>query len=90
MKILIVYENIPESTDIYSIDNLSDEDWQWMKLTHGYYINFDMPDENQAACEKLSEFLEGRGKLFSTEDNKAPQPINALGYDYIIHTGFGM
>ena len=39
MKILIVYENIPESTDIYSIDNLSDEDWQWMKLTHGYYIN---------------------------------------------------
>lgn len=89
MKILIVYENIPESTHIYSVE-VSDEDWQWMKLTHGCYINFDMPDENQTACEKLSEFLDGREKLFSTEDNKTPKPISALSYDYIIHTGFGL
>jgi hypothetical protein len=89
MKILIVYENIPESTYIYSVE-VSDEDWKWMKLTHGRYINFDMSDECQAACEKLSEFLEGREKLFSTEDNKIPKPISALKYDYIIHTGFGM
>jgi hypothetical protein len=99
MKILIVYENIPESTDIYSVE-VTTEEWEWMKLTHGYYVNFKMPDENEAACEKLSEFLreleqaagvaEGRDKIFSTEENETPKPINALGYDYIIHTGFGM
>ena len=88
LKILIVYENIPDSTYIYSVE-VSDEDWEWMKLTHRCYINFDMSDECQTACERLSEFLEGRKNLFSSNDEN-PKPISASKYDYIIHTGFGM
>lgn len=81
MKVLIVYENVPESTDIYLVD-IEEADWQWMKLTHGNFINASMSDEEEAACQKLNEFLENKEKYTVKE------PVVAEGIAYVLLTGF--
>lgn len=81
MKVLIVYENIPESSDIYIVD-VAVEDWQWMKLTHGNYVNADMSEEEDAACQKLSTLLEDKKKYHLKE------PVPTDGIAYVLLTGF--
>lgn len=94
-KVLLVYENIPESTEawiareapaaiqIYKLE-VKDEDLKWMSLTHGRYINSDMPKKNEKACDRLSVYLEEEGAI--EVDNSAP--IDIAGFDIMIHTGF--
>jgi hypothetical protein len=85
MKILIIYEEIPDDTKFYCLD-VTDEEWQWIRLTHSYFVNIAMPAENQKACDKLSDFLSDR------KDNTFSSPIDVrtLGCMYIVHTGFVM
>ena len=82
-KVLIVYENIPESTDLYLLD-VEDEDLKWMKKCHRHFINFEMTKDQQKACDRLSDYLDDKTKL----DDKAAVDIGA--YQLLIVTGFGM
>lgn len=84
MKILIVYEEIPESTKIYSVEVTPDE-WEWMKLTHGHYVNAGDSDEDvDDACNTLSTWLEGRMPI----ETPHPIPLCGASYDYVVVTGF--
>jgi hypothetical protein len=82
-KVLIVYENIPESTDLYLL-NVSEDDLKWMSKCHRHFINFEMPEDAEKACQKLSDYLEGKQKL---NDNG---PVDLKDCDLLIVTGFGM
>lgn len=85
MKVLIIYEHVPEKTTFYSVE-VDAQDWAWMKLTHGNFVNNDMPEEAEDACNKLSDWLTGKKPM------DAPEPIlmRGEGYDYVLHTGFLM
>lgn len=87
MKILMLYENIPDSTYIYILDNVSPDDWKWLQLAHGKYINEPGMEANtQAACDKLSIYLENKEKLAPSQIS--PLLLRDAGFDYFIHTGF--
>lgn len=81
MKVLIIYEEIPESTKFFDADVAADE-WKWMRLTHGNFINTDMTKKQEDACQKLSVWLENRPPF------DAKVPISASGFEYVLHTGF--
>lgn len=83
MKILIVYEEIPEDTKLYSVE-VTPEEWKWMQLTQDKFINASMPKKNEQACNKLSEFLTDKPIL--SMDN--PILIRGENYDYVLVTGF--
>lgn len=86
MKILIIYENIPESTDLYVLE-VTDEEWKWISLTHGHFINYgEIPEAAANACDKLTNWLVGRGKFQSN----GPVNVDAFGISYVVLTGFGM
>jgi hypothetical protein len=82
MKVLIVYEEVPEDTKFYAVEVTPDE-WEWMRKTHRNYINGPMVDSAaQSACDQLSLWLEDREAL------KAAEPIDVRGFDYVLSTGF--
>jgi hypothetical protein len=85
MRVLIVYENVPESFDMYVLD-VKEDDWLWLQKTHGNYINTDMPKDAEKACQKLIKLLEKRKPL----DKKEPVDIKDLRVTHVIVTGFVM
>lgn len=90
MKVLIIYENIPETTDLY-LEEVTDKEWKWLQKTHGCYLNYDMPKANEKACTRLSEWLMTKTKI----EIKVGAPLDdvMLGnkkIDAVIHTGFGL
>lgn len=91
LKILIVYEEIPESFKVYAVAATSDE-WKWMQLTHGHYVNMDHDtEETEEACNKLSVWLEDKDPINGTiDDPRTSGPILMRGenYDYVLITGF--
>lgn len=88
MKILIVYEEIPESTKVYSED-VTAEEWAWMKLTHGNYVNADADSEEaEEACTKLSDWLVDKKPASDSGEQSEPILLRGVGYDYVIVTGF--
>ena len=86
-KILIVYENVPESTDIFKLE-VSEEQRELFVKCHGHYINSRMPEDAQQACDALSVFLEGKEKIDITGGVQCPPPIDITDCDLLIHTGF--
>ncbi len=85
MKILLVYEEVPEDTHVYVLENVSEIDWAWMKLTHHQYINARMPSREVAvACDKLKEYIEG----LEAVEADSPILIRSQNFDYFLHSGF--
>lgn len=87
MKILLIYEAVPDNSYIYVLDDVSAEDWKWMKLTHGRYVNSEMPEAAEKACVKLSEYLVGKTRGEASDNAGKPLPLSAVGFDYFVHTG---
>jgi len=85
MKVLVVYENVPESTDFYSME-VNDGELKKLRLCHGYYINGEMPPASEKACNWLSTFLEGKENIKLA----GGVPVNIQDHDLLIHTGFLM
>lgn len=57
MKVLVIYQNIPESTNIHIIDADGD-DLEILKACHNCYVNAgDMTEEQEKATDKLNFFL---------------------------------
>lgn len=81
--VLIVYENIPESTDIFLLD-VEDADLKWMKKCHRQFINNEVSEDAEEACQKLSVYLEGKPKC----GDKGPIDISKA--EVLILTGFVM
>lgn len=86
MKILMVYEAIPEHSYVYVLDSVSADDWKWMQLTHGKYVGTDMDKRASEACEKLSVYLQGKARTSASE--VGPLLLRSEGFDYFVHTGF--
>jgi hypothetical protein len=82
MKIAIVYEMIPEETRLYVLD-VSVEDWKWIKLCAGQYVNtVTCKGKKLEACMRLEKFLVD----FKPVDITAP--IDAAVIVQIVVTGF--
>lgn len=85
MKVLIVYELVPEDTKFYIVD-VSPKDWTWLRKTHGYYVNqvFTRSEkENEEACDTLATWLETRQEYSLTKG----EPFSVAGIDAIVVTG---
>lgn len=86
MRILIVYENVPDSTDLFVVD-VTEEEWAWMRKTHLQYLNTtDMPKSAEKACNQLSEWLTSKKPLKS----KKPVLARDLEIVFVLLTGFMM
>ncbi|MDN7490544.1 hypothetical protein QZM35_22800 [Burkholderia sp. AU45274] len=58
MKILLVYQNVPESVDWLVITDPSAEDLEILKVAHGSFTNAcGTDDATEAALDKISHFL---------------------------------
>lgn len=80
-NIIIVYENVPEQTDLYLLE-VEDKDFTWMQKCHGHYLNTELTAGAEAACSRLSQYLVGKEKC------ESKKYLSLKGYDALIVTGF--
>jgi hypothetical protein len=81
MKVLVIYELIPEETLFYLVD-AEGNDLERLKEAHGVYVNH---SESDVAAAWLNEWLVDKPKL----DLRRGQPIPA-DFDLVVHSGFGL
>lgn len=100
MKVLVIYEVIPEESNLYLVD-MTQEEYEFFKQTHEYIVNVDDYDEDITAVNTvISNAICGKPEHFKyaeTEDDKKyfgkwadSKLTNQDGFtcDAIIHTGF--
>lgn len=75
MKVLVIYELVPEEIKAYVVEG---EDAELAINCHRKYLNSDDIPE----LEELSLVLEGKEELDSSS------PLSAEGYDSVVFTGF--
>jgi len=80
MKVLVIYELIPEETKVYLLD-VEGKDLAKVKKAHGVYGN-NVGNDKPALW--LSEFLEGKPEL-KIERGK---PFEIEGIELVVHSGF--
>lgn len=69
-NVLIVYEEVPESTKMFLVKaNLHDE--QFLNLAHGNYINIECDDSTEKAMTAISLFLGSREDISDIDTNAA-------------------
>lgn len=80
-KVLVIYENVPESTDVFILD-VPAEDLKWMAKCHRQFVNNELTAAQEKACDRMSKYLLKHKPV----DDKGP--INITGFDLCIITGF--
>jgi hypothetical protein len=97
-KVLIVYESVPEDTDLYLLV-VTDDELKKIKICHNQFINTDFvatPDHSVAeikeACSWLSEKLSEDWAIAKIE-NETPTALELEGHDLaagltVVVTGF--
>jgi hypothetical protein len=80
MKVLVIYELVPEETKVYLLD-VEGKDLAKVKKAHGVYAN-NVGNDKPAVW--LSEFLEGKPEL-KVEKGK---PFDATEVELVVHSGF--
>lgn len=60
-KILVIWEQVPDSMQLYLIEPVDEAERKAILLAHGHHINHD------DGAEALSEILEGREPLYDNE-----------------------
>lgn len=84
MKVLIIYQDIPEDTFIF-YEDVSDEDWAWMRLTHGCFVNATgQPKDSDEACLRLVAWLEDKARIKPV----AQSPVIMIEPCRVLVTGF--
>jgi len=53
MKILIIYENIPETTDLFVLETSDSEEIKNLGIIHGHYIN---AEENEEILDNCTQW----------------------------------
>lgn len=100
MKVLIIYENIPYSTEMYIVDAEAD-DLKDLFLAHRNYVN-DCSEDSESAVDKITAYLHEENwclSEFADEDkigqwvncrvdSQNPVDINNEKIEKIILTGF--
>ena len=98
MDVLLIFENVPESTDFFLIPDAP----EWVSMAHGLYINHvDCPDDgperealnrvNEAVTEKREWCANPNGewacafRMYRVKDDK---PILTKGPVKIVRCGF--
>lgn len=91
MKVLLVYELVPERTDFYVFTDPTDEQTSALRGSHGTFINSEMTTDEQAdAADFLSELLaELPTNVTKIDDTKSFKPIEGP-FDRVFHAGFIM
>lgn len=82
MKVLVIYELIPEETKAYLLD-VEGKDLAKVKKAHGVYANSSEKDD---AALWLSDFLVGKDEL----KIKTGKPFDATEVELVVHSGFYM
>ena len=84
MRVLVIYEEVPEDTKTYVLD-VTDDEWHSIERAHGMYINTeDCNGAELAACQTLSEMLVGEEEL----PKNTPISVRLLCLDKILISGF--
>ncbi len=52
MKILIIYENVPETTDLFVVETSDSEETKDLRGIHGHYINAEENEEILDNCTR--------------------------------------
>jgi hypothetical protein len=78
MRVLLVWEEIPETTRAFDL-SLTKEEYEKILLCHGLFINSsDMNDEQEKAIEWLQEYIEDKKPVYNdNEEIGAPPKIDA-------------
>lgn len=80
MRVLVIYELIPEETKVYILD-VEGKDLAKIRKAHGVYGN-NVGDDKPALW--LGDFLEGKQAL----EIKRGKPFEAGGVELVVHSGF--
>jgi len=86
MKILLVYELIPEDTKLYVLENVNSNSELYANLldANGHYTNFDGNNGDNEGTEFVNLYLENLKSLPIADLPKAGP------FDVVIHSGFGL
>ena len=86
MKVLLVYELIPEETRFFIFDNVNPSSELYKNLldAHGHYSNYEGESGDNAGTEFLNEYLAGNKGIGVKE------LLNAGPFDAVFHSGFGL
>jgi len=80
MRVMIVFEVIPESTSIYLLD-LDGKDLKKVKKAHGVYVNI---SQNDKPAIWLDKFLDDKNSL----KKEKGEPFDITDVKLLIHSGF--
>lgn len=80
MKVLVIYELVPEETKVYLLD-VEGKDLAKVKKAHGVYGNH---VGNDKPALWLNNFLEGKQEL----EIKRGKPFDVEGVELVVHSGF--
>lgn len=80
MTVLLIWEQVPEKTTMYLLQDLTQEEYDMIVKAHGQYVN--TVDENEAVLW-LNDFLEFQ------EDSKVEGPY-MLEKAMVVVAGFAM
>lgn len=81
MKVLVIYELIPEDTKMYLVE-ANGADLERLKAAHGVYVNYSDDDDDAVW---LNDWLGGWQVL----EIERGQPI-AAEFDLVVYSGFGL
>lgn len=76
MNVLLIWENVPESTDAYLIKDVSEEDLTRLQLAHGQLINNCDDEGIQPALDFINLYL---GPIEYIEYSR--EFMNEIGFD---------
>jgi len=81
LKILVIWEEIPENTSLYLLENVDAKSLAKLKGAHGRFLNFDEYEDTW-----LCDTLEGKKPLPLVKG----KPFDAKGIDLIVVSGIGL
>lgn len=82
MKVLVIYEHIPEDTMIYLIEEEEKETLEKIKSAYNQYANVCGFNEDGAIW--LNEYL-GDKKVIELKEG---EPIDTSDVDFVVHSGW--
>jgi hypothetical protein len=75
MRVLIVWSEVPESTALYLLEDVSEEDCKRLEQCHDHMINQTNAEDVDSALRWLYEKLTGRDYLTDEQFHEGVRPI---------------
>ena len=83
MKILVIWEVIPEEVKYYVNECVGVAEWAWLRFCHGHFLGEEVSQDVQVALDRLNEALETPAWFEIAGD----RPFYGPDWTYIVHTG---